>query len=119
MECAKFGIEAVLIEPGALKTDIFATAAKTQATALDRVPQQAVALYKAEMDAVHAAFDRYRADTPDVVVAATLKALNDKKPKTRVVVGKGASRLAMLRLLPDRMRDRMLLNALGVAKLRG
>jgi NAD(P)-dependent dehydrogenase (short-subunit alcohol dehydrogenase family) len=55
----------------------------------------------------------------DVVVAATLKALNDKKPKTRVVVGKGASRLAMLRLWPDRMRDRILLNALGVAKMRG
>ena len=27
-ECAKFGVEVVLIEPGALKTDIFVTAAK-------------------------------------------------------------------------------------------
>jgi hypothetical protein len=36
MECAKFGVEVVLIEPGALKTDIFATAAKTQAAVLDR-----------------------------------------------------------------------------------
>jgi len=56
---------------------------------------------------------------PDVVVTATLSAPNDKKPKVRVVVGKGASRLAKLRLLPGRTRDRVLLNALGVAKLRG
>ena len=72
----------------------------------------------AEMDAVHAAFDRYGADSPDVVVAATLRALKNKKPKPRVLVGKGASRPSMLRLLPDRTRDRMLLTALGVAKLR-
>jgi hypothetical protein len=56
---------------------------------------------------------------PDVVVTATLRALNDKKPKVRVVVGKGASKLTKLRLLPDRTRDRVLLNAFGVAKLRG
>lgn len=56
---------------------------------------------------------------PDVAVTATLSALNDKKPKVRVVVGKGASRLAKLRLLRDRTRDRVLLNAFGVAKLRG
>jgi len=119
MECAKFGVEVVLIEPGALKTDIFATAAKTQVAVLDRASKQVVAIYKAEMDAMHAALAKREADTPDVVVAATLRALNDKKPKPRVVVGKGASRLAKLRLLPDRMRDRMLLNAFGVAKLRG
>jgi hypothetical protein len=49
----------------------------------------------------------------------TLRALNDKRPKPRVLVGKGASRLAKLRLLRDRTRDRVLLNAFGVAKLRG
>jgi hypothetical protein len=78
-----------------------------------------VAIYKAEMDAMHAALANREADTPDVVVAATLKALNDKKPKPRVVVGKRASRLAKLRPLPNRTCDRVLLNALGVAKLRG
>jgi hypothetical protein len=36
------------------------------------------------------------------------------------LVGKGASsRLAKLRYLPDRTRDRMLLNTFGMAKLRG
>jgi short-subunit dehydrogenase len=36
VECAQFGVEVVLMEPGALKTDIFATAAKTQTAALER-----------------------------------------------------------------------------------
>jgi hypothetical protein len=36
MQCAKFGVEVVPIEPGALKTDIFATAVKTQAAVLGR-----------------------------------------------------------------------------------
>ena len=58
-----------------------------------------VAIYQADMDAMRAALAKRGADTPDVVVAATLRALNDKKPKPRVVVGKGASRLAKLRLL--------------------
>jgi hypothetical protein len=71
------------------------------------------------MDAMRAALAKREADTPDVVVAATLRALNHKKPKPRVVVGKGASRLAKLRYLPDRTRDRMLLNAFGMAKPRG
>jgi hypothetical protein len=71
------------------------------------------------MDAMRAALAKREADTPDVVVAATLRTLNDKKPKPRVVVGKGADRLAKLRYLPDRRRDRMLLNAFGMAKLRG
>jgi hypothetical protein len=34
-------------------------------------------------------------------------------------MGKGARRLAKLRLLPDRTRDRVLLHAFGVAKVRG
>ena len=46
MECAKFGVEVVLIEPGALKTDIFATAAKTQVAVLDRASKQVLAIYK-------------------------------------------------------------------------
>jgi hypothetical protein len=86
---------------------------------LDGALKQVVATYKAEMDAMRAALAKREADTPDVVVAATLRALNDKKPKPRVVVGKGAGRLAKLRYLPGRRRDRMLLNAFGMAKLRG
>ena len=88
-----FGVGVVLIEPGALKADIFATAAKTQAAVLDRASKQVVAIYQAEMDAMRAALAKREADTPDVVVPATLRALNDKKPKPGVVVGKGASRL--------------------------
>lgn len=105
MECAKFGVEVVLIEPGPLKTDIL-TAAKTQVAVLDRATKQVVAIYKAEMVAMHATSAKRGADTTDVVVAATLRALNDKMPKPRVLVGKGASRLAKLRLLPNRTRDR-------------
>jgi hypothetical protein len=60
------------------------------------------------------AFEKAGADNPDVVVKAVLDALFNKRPKSRVVVGKGTGALLMLSRLPLRTRDKLLKSALGL-----
>jgi NAD(P)-dependent dehydrogenase (short-subunit alcohol dehydrogenase family) len=48
------------------------------------------------------------------VVAAIVHAMASPKPRTRYIVGKIAWQIAVLSYLPDRMRDRLVLNHLGL-----
>lgn len=116
LELKAFGVRVVLIEPGALRTGIFATARQAQAEAMAEQSPEILKLYRAAIDAAHQAMDKLAADDPDVVVRAAMRALNDRHPKPRVLVGKGAAMLARLRMLPDAWRDRLLLNMVGVSK---
>jgi NAD(P)-dependent dehydrogenase (short-subunit alcohol dehydrogenase family) len=116
LELKAFGVRVVLIEPGALRTGIFATARQAQTEAMAEQSPEILKLYCAAIDAAHQALDKLAADDPDVVVQAAMRALNDRNPKPRVLVGKGAAMLARLRMLPDAWRDRLLLNMVGVSK---
>jgi hypothetical protein len=73
-------------------------------------------LYRAAIDAARQALDKLAADDPDVVARAAMRALNDRNPRPRVLVGKGAATLARLRMLPDAWRDRLLLNMVDASK---
>jgi hypothetical protein len=68
---------------------------------------------------LRAALAKREADTPILFVAATLRALNDKKPKPRVVVGKGASDWRSCAICRTARPIECFLNAFGMAKLRG
>jgi NAD(P)-dependent dehydrogenase (short-subunit alcohol dehydrogenase family) len=116
LELAAFGVRVVLIEPGALRTGIFETARRAQAEAMTGQSPQIVALYRRAIDAAHEALGKLAADDPDVVVRAAMNALNDRDPRPRVLVGRGAAMLARLRMLPDKWRDRLLLNMVGASK---
>lgn len=116
MEFAPFGIKVVLIEPGAIRTDIFAKAAAVQAAALRDQPSEIVAVYRGAMDAVRLAMSKSAADDPQVVVEAVMKALTAPNPKPRVLAGKGAGVLAVLGRLPHGIRDNLLMNSLGIAR---
>ena len=116
MEFSTFGIDVVLIEPGALKTEIFATAGKAQTAAMERNPPDINMLYRAAIPAWAKAMSSSAADDPDVVAKAIVEALTTRKPKTRMTVGKGASSFVWLSHLPDRIRDCVLLNFTGYAK---
>jgi NAD(P)-dependent dehydrogenase (short-subunit alcohol dehydrogenase family) len=116
LELNAFDVRVVLIEPGALRTEIFATARRAQAEAMAEQSPQILKLYRAAIEAAHQAMDKLAADDPDVVVRAAMKALNERNPRSRVLVGKGAAMLARLRMLPDAWRDRLLLNMVGVRK---
>ncbi|PTQ13281.1 hypothetical protein CLG96_03990 [Sphingomonas oleivorans] len=116
MECAPLGIAVTLIEPGALKTDIFRKASDAQAQSLARQPREIVALYEPAMAAARTAMAGSPVDDPDVVARAIEAALVDARPKLRVLAGKGTATLALLGRLPARLRDHLLLSQLGITK---
>jgi len=114
LELKPFGVTVSLIEPGALKTAIFASSAQAQADMLSQMPPEVVALYRREMDAVHTAFAKAAADDPRVVADAIAQALTAKRPVRRAIIGKGARLLAMLGRLPTGLRDRLVASAMGL-----
>jgi len=116
MEFGAFGVKVVLIEPGALRTGIFAKAASAQALALDHQPVERVDLYREAMAASRAAMDKSPADEPKVLIDAILTALTSNSPRPRVLVGRGASTLAFLGRLPSGLRDSLLMGSMGIAK---
>ncbi len=67
------------------------------------------------MAAVSKALASQHLDNPEVVVTAIVHALTARHPKTRYLVGQGASMIRLLRLLPDRVRDGLLLRTFGLA----
>ena len=114
MEFAPQGIRVVLIEPGAIETGIFATAAERQARMLKAQAPERVAYYQARMAAMAEAFATMRPDKPKIVVDAVLKALSQADPQPRVLAGRSARQLGMLRFLPTRMRDWVITASLGI-----
>jgi NAD(P)-dependent dehydrogenase (short-subunit alcohol dehydrogenase family) len=112
LEFAQFGIEVVLIEPGAMKTGIFSTSRAVRDALLAGAPEQE-RHYRPALSAMDRAFEKAGADDPAVVVAAVMAALSRRRPRPRVVVGKGTGALLALSRLPIRLRDRMVKSALG------
>jgi hypothetical protein len=45
-----------------------------------------------------------------------VKALTDRRPAARYVVGRDARQVSMLRHLPTRLRDRLLMSTLGLRR---
>ena len=114
LEFAQYGMEVILIEPGAMKTEIFSTSRATRDATLLAFPEQE-RHYRPALIAMDRAFEKAGADDPDVVVNAVIKALFRNRPKPRVVVGKGTGALLMLSRLPVRARDKLVKSALGLA----
>lgn len=112
LEFAPYGVEVILIQPGAMKTGIFATAKAAREAMLARVPEVA-GRYRPALAAMERAFERSGADDPDVVVAAILNALSGRSAPV-AVVGKGAGAFMLLSRLPIRLRDRLIRRALGL-----
>src|SRR5207247_9751898 len=54
----------------------------------------------------------------ETAVAKIVKALEAKRPAERYVAGRDARQLALLRLLPDRLRDRLLMWNFGLKRER-
>ncbi len=113
LEFAQYGMNVILIEPGAMKTGIFSTSRATRDANLRALPEQE-RHYRPALIQMDRAFEKAGADDPEVVVDAVMTALFRKRPKPRVVVGKGTGALLMLSRLPIRTRDRFVKSALGL-----
>jgi NAD(P)-dependent dehydrogenase (short-subunit alcohol dehydrogenase family) len=115
MEFAPLGVRVFLIEPGAIDTGIFAASRAVRDAWLAQRPDLE-RRYRPALDAMEQAFAAAGADRPAVVVEAAMAALSGSATKPRVVVGKGTGAFLFLSRLPTRLRDRLVLSALGLGE---
>jgi short-subunit dehydrogenase len=110
MELKQFGIDVVIIKPGAILTEWNTIARENLMkvsghTAYKDLVQKHVKLL-ANADNM--------ASSPKVVAETILKAVKSNKPKTRYATGRGAKIIVFLqRILPDRLQDKLFLSALN------
>ena len=114
MELAPWDIPVVLVEPSALQTTIFAKAGSAADAAYQQTSRERQALYAPAIAAVRASLAKQPVSPPEVVVTTIVGALQARRPRTRYVVGRGASTVRMLRRLPDGTRDRLLRSQFGL-----
>ena len=102
MELKPFGIEVIVIEPGAIRTE-------WGQIALDTLQQASShTVYGPQAEEKRALFlaAAGSASDPDVVAREIVKAIKAKRPKTRYVVGAHAKPLVfMSTFMPDRIND--------------
>ena len=113
LEFAQFGIEVILIEPGAMKTAIFSASRAARDANLLRLPELE-RHYRPALNEMDRAFEKAGADDPQVTVDAVIKALFQNRFSARAVVGRRTSAMLMLSRLPIRARDRLVKGALGL-----
>lgn len=110
------GIEVILLEPAAIASEIWDKGTAASEPYTTNPPPGFDELYGGFLAGIQkfAAEGKERGHPPQVVLDAVIDALESSKPKTRYVMGDGAGLRKVLRRLPDRLRDRILLRALGV-----
>ena len=116
-ELAPFGVHVALVEPGAIKTNIWQRGIDSGERLLESMPEDGRRDYGDRVQALRkVAEDSERRGVPPAKVAAVVAhALTSDKPKTRYVVGVDARVQAALRAaLPDRALDKVLGRVTGL-----
>ena len=107
VEVAPFGVNVIVIEPGAIRTE-------WAGIARDGLLQMSGGSAYAELAKRHArmlatADTSSLASPPEVVAGTIVRAVTARRPKTRYATGGGARTILFLRkILPDRMFDRLI-----------
>jgi NAD(P)-dependent dehydrogenase (short-subunit alcohol dehydrogenase family) len=114
MELKHLGVEVSIVEPGAMQTEIFAKSVRAAEEDIASAPADVRELYAPAMAATAEVMSNQSSSPADVAVEAIVRALTDRNPKTRYAAGRDAGTLMMLRRLPDRARDRVLMNNMGL-----
>jgi NAD(P)-dependent dehydrogenase (short-subunit alcohol dehydrogenase family) len=113
VELLPFGLRVVLIEPGMIATPIWDTSIATAERTLERAPPQLTEFYGAALAGVRRRAARgSHSAPPEHVAEAVSRALTTRKPRIRYVIGRDArTRLALQKVLPARVRDRLIARA--------
>lgn len=114
-ELEHWGIGVVIVEPGAMRTDIFDTAAAAAEKALAGTSPEQLALYGRQLAALAKASAKMKLHSPDHLADAVVKALTTARPKARYTVGPDTRLLGLLARLPLRTRDRLVMRMLGLS----
>ncbi|QXV58346.1 oxidoreductase [Amycolatopsis sp. TNS106] len=108
LELKPFGIDVVVVEPGAIKTEWGGIAIE------NLMKTSGDTAYAAQAKALAKFFDQAaRGSHPKVIADVILKAVRARRPKTRYAAGFGAKPILFVRrVLPDRAFDALFLGAL-------
>jgi len=116
-ELAPWGIHVVVIEPGSVSTPIWERGHEIGMAAMNALPESGRQLYAETLKAGFASIaeQEQRGIPVERVAKVVAQALLAREPRTRYVVGRDA-RVGILtsRLLPDRLRDRLLWKRMGL-----
>src|SRR5215475_13828124 len=118
IELRPWGIHVSLIEPGPVATPLWSKTHLLAGMNEGRV-DAAGKLYATANAAAQAAFTQFGKSgiSPDKVAARVFEALTAPNPKPRYLVGRDAKALSWLAaLVPDRIRDRMLIKQFGLPR---
>jgi NAD(P)-dependent dehydrogenase (short-subunit alcohol dehydrogenase family) len=113
VELRSFGIAVSVIEPGAVRTPIWERSAQASLHVLDNLPAAARRVYEAPVRSMVRAAERMGREgiAAERVALAIERALYAKRPRARYVVGFDARIRVLVALLPEALRDRILISA--------
>jgi NAD(P)-dependent dehydrogenase (short-subunit alcohol dehydrogenase family) len=113
-EMSPFGVHVVVVEPGAVRTEMLGRAIATADELVSAMTLEQRQRYGALMHAVNEqAIASTKSGVPAQAAATVIaKAIAARKPRTRYTVGREAALLTVVRFLPDRALDRVLATAL-------
>jgi short-subunit dehydrogenase len=120
MELAPWGIRVALVEPAQTDTDLWRHAEDELDSTSAQLSEEHRRLYARHIEGFRKTIPRsMKAAAPvDGVAAMIERALSDRRPKARYVVGRPAQVQAVLgRLMPTPVLDRMLALSTGVPRL--
>ena len=116
-ELHQFGIKVALIEPGAVKTEIWAKGRQRADELTNELSPEALERYGAVIETARKMIDfQDRTGVQPVVVAKAIEhALTSGRPKPRYLVGKDAKAQALVaRFVPMRVRDALIRRVLKI-----
>jgi NAD(P)-dependent dehydrogenase (short-subunit alcohol dehydrogenase family) len=114
-EIAQFGVQVVVVEPGAVSTGLAGRAIATAHELVSTMTPEQCQRYGGLVQAITAqAASHTESGLPaDAAAKVIAKAVTARKPRTRYTVGRDAALITLLsRILPDRILDRVLAAAL-------
>jgi NAD(P)-dependent dehydrogenase (short-subunit alcohol dehydrogenase family) len=117
MELLPWKMHVSTIEPGFIQTPIVSKSVAAARQLREQFPAEALQLYGRAMKAVTIATEREAAkgSSTEVVTKAVVHALTARRPRTRYVVGpQSGLQIGLFRALPDRWRDSLILQKLGL-----
>jgi NAD(P)-dependent dehydrogenase (short-subunit alcohol dehydrogenase family) len=117
MELRPWKIHVALIEPGAVRTEIWEKGLQTADEIVAEMPEEGYRRYERAIESIKRTTAALGADgvPPAMVARAVVHALAARRPKTRYLVGRDARIEAILRRwLPDRWLDRLVLRQIGL-----
>lgn len=113
-EVAPFGVKVIVVEPGAVTTEMLGRVAETAERVIAGMTPEQLGRYDTLMRAI---ISQAKAAIPKGVSAEEAgrvigDAIISKRPRTRYTVGREAALLPLLAMLPDRLLDRIFAVAL-------